>query len=212
VHTSVRAVRSTLLAFLLLVLALAAVGGVLAYSVARRGLDTRTQPSRIEALLARTMRHLATPVATRIRVNPVEATPEVLDEGLEHFADHCASCHANDGSGDTEMGRNLYPKAPDMRAPATQALTDGELFSIIENGVRLTGMPAWGTGNEDSERETWALVHFIRSLPTLSQEDLARMEGLNPKTPAEFRREEEIRRFLEGGDPPPSSSAAGHHD
>jgi mono/diheme cytochrome c family protein len=207
------AVRSTLLALLILVLALAVGAGVLAYSVARRGLDARGQPSRVEEVAARAMRRLATPAATRLRTNPVETTPEVLEEGLQHFADHCAICHANDGSGDTEIGRNLYPKAPDMRASATQGLTDGELFSIIENGVRLTGMPAWGTGSEESERASWALVHFIRRLPTLSQEELVRMEALNPKPAAEYRREEEIRRFLDGGDPPStSSSGAGHHD
>jgi len=205
------AVRSTLLALLFLVLALVVGAGVLAYSVARRGLDARGQPSLVEEVAARAMRRLATPAAARLRASPVEATPEVLGAGLQHFADHCAICHANDGSGDTAIGRNLYPKAPDMRASATQGLTDGELFSIIENGVRLTGMPAWGTGSEESERSTWALVHFIRRLPTLSQEELVRMDALNPKAPAEYRREEEIRRFLEGGDPP-SSSGAGHHD
>ena len=63
----------------------------------------------------------------------------MIAEGRDHFADHCATCHANDGSGNTEMGRGLYPKAPDMRLPATQNLSDAELFYIIENGVRLTG-------------------------------------------------------------------------
>ncbi len=43
------------------------------------------------------------------------------------------------------MGRNMYPPAPDMRLAETQQMTDGELFYIIQNGVRLTGMPAWGS-------------------------------------------------------------------
>jgi hypothetical protein len=93
-----------------------------------------------------------------------------------------------------------------MRADVTQSLTDGELFSIIEHGIRLTGMPAWGTGTPESERQSWGLVHFIRRLPSLSTEDIVRMEGLNPRTPAELREREEIRRFLEGDSPavPPS--------
>ena len=90
------------------------------------------------------------------------ASPESVKKGLEHFADHCAMCHANDGSGAAEMGRGLYPRVPDMRLPATQSLTDGELFYIIENGVRLTGMPAWGTGTPEGEEATWHLVRFIR--------------------------------------------------
>ena len=71
------------------------------------------------------------------------ATPEVIAAGMAHYADHCAACHANDGSAETQIGLGMYPRPPDMRQPATQTLTDGELFYIIENGVRLTGMPAW---------------------------------------------------------------------
>lgn len=171
-----------------------------AYSIARRGLSTRTEPSYIEELVARSMRWLATPSAVRSMTNPVEPTEAVLEEGLEHFADHCALCHANDGSGDTEIGRNLYPPAPDLRLAATQNLSDGELFSIIENGIRLTGMPAWGNGTAEGERASWALVHFIRRLPTLTDDEIARMERLNPKTAAEWREEEEARRFLAGED------------
>ena len=107
-------------------------------------------------------------------------------------------CHANDGSGDTAMGRSLYPRAPDMRGARTQSLTDGELFSIIEGGIRLTGMPGWGTGTPESERESWGLVHFIRRLPRLTPEEIERMEALNPKSSAEWREEEEARRFLDG--------------
>jgi mono/diheme cytochrome c family protein len=97
------------------------------------------------------MRNLAVPRGARNLRNPVAQTHEGLVEALAHFADHCASCHANDGSGQTEIGENLYPKAPDMRLPATQSLSDGELFYIIENGIRLTGMPAWGAGADDHD-------------------------------------------------------------
>jgi mono/diheme cytochrome c family protein len=142
--------------------------------------------------------------------NPVSPSPDVLDEGLGHFADHCAICHANDGSGDTAIGRNLYPKAPDMRQTGTQSLSDGELFSMIENGIRLTGMPAWGTGTPEGARSSWALVHFIRRLPTLTQAEIARMEALNPKTTEQLQEEENIRRFLRGEDPVLPSSPAGH--
>jgi mono/diheme cytochrome c family protein len=184
------------------------VGGGLAYSVIRRGLGTRAEPSRVEVWLAGTMRRLAMPAAARSRPNPVEATDTVLAEALENFADHCAACHANDGSGDTPMGRSFYPPAPDMRAGATQSLTDGELFAIIENGIRLTGMPAWGTGTTEGEAESWGLVHFIRRLPALTPEDIARMEALNPKSPRQLREDEEIRRFLAGEDAPAAPGAS----
>ena len=120
------------------------------------------------------MRRLAIPRAAAAMNNSVARSPEVIAEGMAHYADHCASCHANDGSGATEMGLGLYPKPPDMRLPATESLTDGELFYIIENGVRLTGMPAWATGTEEGRRSTWHLVHFIRELPRLAAEQSRR--------------------------------------
>ena len=78
------------------------------------------------------------------RANPVAQTPEALEEAMEHWADHCAVCHGNDGAGQVPMGKQMYPHAPDMRKEATQKLTDGELFYIIENGIRLSGMRCWG--------------------------------------------------------------------
>ena len=201
--------RSTLRALLMLMVAMAVLGSAVGYTVVRRGLSTRAEPSRAEAVLAWAMRKLATPQAGRTRQNPVQPTGVVLQQALEHYADHCAACHANDGSGDTQMGRSFYPKVPDMRSAGTQALSDGELFSIIEDGIRLTGMPAWGTGTPEGERDSWGLVHFIRRLPTLTPEDVERMEGLNPKTAAQRKSEEETRRFL-AGEPAASASETAH--
>jgi mono/diheme cytochrome c family protein len=205
-------VKRVVLAFAALLLLLALGAAVTAYFVTRHGLSARAEPTRLEALVARTVRRLATPRDMRSRANPLEATDAVRSEGLEHFADHCASCHANDGSGNTSIGRSMYPPAPDMRAAATQSLSDGELFSIIENGIRLTGMPAWSTGTTEGERDSWALVHFIRGLPALSAADIERMEALNPRTPAEFREEEAARRFLAGEDKAADTTGAAGGD
>lgn len=147
--------RALLRALLLLAGVAMVVGGVAAYAIVSRGLSTRVAPTAVEASIARAMRTLATPRAVRAAVNPVAASSDVLEDGVAHFADHCATCHANNGSGDTEMGRSFYPPAPDMRAARTQALSDGELFSIIEHGIRLTGMPAWGNGTPEGERSSW---------------------------------------------------------
>jgi mono/diheme cytochrome c family protein len=205
-------VRPFLRALLALVVIVVVVGGAIAYSVVRRGLSTRDEPSRVEEFVAHRMRRLATPRDLRSLTNPVQQTPAVLQEGLEHFADHCAVCHANNGSGDTEIGRGLYPRAPDMRAAATQGLSDGELFSIIENGVRLTGMPAWGTGTPDGERASWTLVRFIRHLPALTDDEVSRMEALNPKSAQQWREEEEARRFLAGEDANTPAPSPHRHD
>ena len=206
--------KATLRAFLLVTVVLSLLGSAIVYSIVRRGLSAHDEPSRAEELLAGAMRRWATPQSMRDRTNPVQPTPEVLNEALAHYADHCATCHSNDGSGDTVIGRSLYPRAPDMRAAPTQSLTDGELFSIIEHGIRLTGMPAWGNGTPEGERDSWGLVHFVRRLPKLTPEEIERMESLNPKTPAQFKEDEETRRFLQGDTDGTASGPArkGHQD
>jgi mono/diheme cytochrome c family protein len=180
--------------------------------IGSRGISARAEPGAVETVVARTMRGFAIPRGERARSNPVKPTPEVIAEGMAHYADHCAVCHANDGSGETDMGRGLYPKPPDMRQAATQSLSDGELFYIIENGVRLTGMPAWSTGTPQGEEASWHLVHFIRRLPQLTEDDIEQMKSLNPRSPEEVRQEIEAERFLRGDDPapPPASSAPAH--
>ncbi|HWP99521.1 MAG TPA: c-type cytochrome, partial [Vicinamibacterales bacterium] len=163
-----------------------------------RGFSARAEPSWIEAAVARRLRHLATPPEVRSVRNPWPITAETIAAGRRHFADHCAICHANDGSGDTELGRGMYPPPPDLRRPETQELTDGELFAIIENGIRFTGMPGFGRGTAESSRETWHLVHFIRHLPRITPEELAEMAQLNPKTAEEWRQQQEAEAFLKG--------------
>ena len=164
--------------------------------ILRYGFSARDEPTRIEAAVARTVRHWAAPSNLRGRKNPVPLTPAVLAAARAHFADHCASCHGNDGKGTSGLGALMYPRTPDMTGPATQSLSDGELFAIIENGVRLTGMPAFGSGTPQSAAESWALVHFIRHLPKLTREEIAEMEKLNPKTPEEWKQMQEEAAFL----------------
>ena len=202
--------RSLLKAFLLLlgIGALALVGAFL--WITSHGVSARAQPGRIETAIARTMRRAAIPRDARGRRNPVTPTPEVIAEGMSHYADHCAACHANEGSGETELGLGLYPKPPDMRQRATQSLTDGELFYIIENGVRLTGMPAWSTGHADSEQATWHLVHFIRELPRLTEEQVDEMKRLIPRSRAQIQQEIDEEKFLRGEAVMPAESPATH--
>jgi mono/diheme cytochrome c family protein len=193
---------------------LLAIAGVVAVAASlwlwNSGIGTRTPPGRIENAAGRVARSTMIPATARRLRNPEPATSENIRSGLEHWADHCASCHANSGAGDTALGRNLYPPPPDMRQAATQNMTDGELFYIIENGVKLTGMPAWGTGSDESARSSWHLVQFIRRLPSLSEAELAEMEELNPRSAAEWQALEEERRFLSGQTPLPAPDPATH--
>jgi cytochrome c553 len=198
---------------LLVVLAVVALllAGVIAFTATlRHGFSARDEPTHMEAMLARTVRHWAVPSDLRERKNPMPLTPQVLAEARAHFADHCAVCHGNDGKGTGGLGTSMYPKTPDMTLAATQQLSDGELFSIIENGVRLTGMPAFGNGTAASAAGSWALVHFIRHLPQLTPDEVAEMEKLNPKSPEEWQELQAETSFLQGGESSPPA-APQHH-
>jgi mono/diheme cytochrome c family protein len=164
------------------------------------GFNATEQPSSVERWIARRARSAALPSDARARSNPVPDTPEVLAQARSHWADHCAGCHANDGTGDTQMGKRTYPPAPDMRLPATQQMTDGELFYIIQNGIRLSAMPAWGGGSGHEEQDSWKLVRFIRHLPQLTAEEKKEMQKMNPKSPDDLKEEEDEEKFLKGED------------
>ena len=178
--------------FVVLLIAAVAVTAGIGYWYVQRSapFSARGVPTRLEREVALRLRHLAIPAADRARANPLPANAANLREGLEHFADHCAMCHANNGSGDTPIGRGLYPKPPVLRDARTQSLSDGELFSIIKHGIRFTGMPAFGgPGGEHGEQDSWRLVQFIRHLPKITEKELAEMEKLNPRSPAEASEE-----------------------
>jgi mono/diheme cytochrome c family protein len=179
----------------------------------QHGFSARQEPTAVEAFVARNLRRLSVPSSQRNAKNPVPLTSEVLAQGRAHFADHCATCHGNDGRGKTTIGQNLYPKVPDMWAKETRSLSDGEIFYIIKNGVRLTGMAAWGEDSPEDDLESWHLVHFIRHLPQITVEELAEMRELNPKTWAEWQAEKEARDFLQGksAEPTPDGNEPHRH-
>jgi mono/diheme cytochrome c family protein len=176
----------------------------------RHGFSARDNPSRQETLIARVARRLAVPAGAKRQQNPFRATPELLAEARAHFADHCAICHANDGGGNTEIGQNLYPKAPDMRLPATQNLSDGELYYTVHNGIRMTGMPAWGSGDKDDD--SWKLVLFIRHLPQLTAEEEEEVKRLYPKSLEELKETQEEEQFLNEGQSRNQADQPTHHN
>ena len=187
--------RKRILIIALLVVAVAVAG--FWWIESARGFSAREKPTKLESILAREMRMRSMPAAAKDAKNPMPLTPALMVEARHHFADHCAVCHANDGSGNTEMGRNLYPKAPDMRLEPTQSLSDGEMYFIIHNGIRMSGMPAWGE-ESDHDHDSWALVHFIRHLPQLSADELNDMQQFNPVSRAELDEQQEEEKFLNG--------------
>jgi mono/diheme cytochrome c family protein len=170
-------------------------GGVFAIALIRRGFGARPAPSGLEERLALSVRSLAMPARYARMKNPVKVDAPVLEGAMEHWADHCAGCHGNDGSGHTTMGQNMNPRPPDMRGARTQQLSDGQLYYVINQGVRLTGMPAWGQSG-DGDLASWELVAFIRTLPSLTPAQLDRMKAMNPMPASAVKQRQEEDDFL----------------
>lgn len=119
--------------------------------------------------------HLETVVATRVKralvrrssregIPPAPANvPASAAEGAKLFGSECAACHGLDGHKLTDSGRWMYPRASDLTSPEVQQYSDRELFWIVKNGIRLSGMPAFG--KVESDEHIWNLVHYVRTLP-----------------------------------------------
>jgi mono/diheme cytochrome c family protein len=196
--------RKLRLGFFVLLIAVTVYG----WFTIRHGFSARDNPSALEAYVAKTARKLSIPASERDAKNPFAPTAEILSEARAHFADHCATCHGNDGNGKTGIGQNLYPKSPDLRQSETQDLTDGQIYYIIHNGIRLTGMPAWGRPGKDDD--SWKLVLFIRHLPQMTPEEMKQMEQFNPKSAAERSEEEDEEGFLNEGKAPETKMKMHH--
>jgi mono/diheme cytochrome c family protein len=129
------------------------------------GCTAGKQPSEEETRLANAAKDVATPLEAGKMKNPLPETDDVVSQGQEVFLGSCAQCHGADAHGDTDVGRNMYPPAMDLSSSHVQHWSDAELFWIIQNGVRLTGMPSWKSSISDSD--TWKLARFIHNLPRL---------------------------------------------
>jgi mono/diheme cytochrome c family protein len=144
------------------------------------GISARRVASPTEQQVTRATWRFLVPGKIKIKENPVPDSVEALRDATQIWVDRCVVCHGNDGGG-TSMGRTMHPPVPDLRKVMTQSLTDGELFYVIEQGIPWTGMPAWGDGTPDSEKDSWTLVRFIRNIPKLTPTDLKTIEKFTPR-------------------------------
>jgi len=196
---------------ILAILGIVVIAAVIAlFFVVPREFSTRSEASVAESYVATHVRGWSIPAKYKSMRNSMNCTDEVLGQSRTHWADHCATCHANNGSGESMFGKAMYPKPPDMRRPQTQNQSDGALYYTIKNGVRLTGMPAFGEPG-DADADSWKLVCFIRHLPQVSAEEERQMQKLNPKTPEDLEEERQEEQFLNGGSEPAPSGHAHHH-
>jgi mono/diheme cytochrome c family protein len=124
--------------------------------------------------------------SVRARARAIEAPPlddpAMIARGGQMYGDVCESCHGGPGIILSDLARGLRPRAPDL-ARAAQDWKPKELFWIVKNGIKMTGMPAWGPSHEDAE--LWSVVAFVTRLPDMRYEDYwsqTRGSGEHPAT------------------------------
>ena len=132
-------------------------------------------PSRMERRLATLALNKSVAKRAPNRKNPLPATPENLRGGLAHFRENCVVCHGAPGVDPGEIGQGLNPGAPDLTLPRVQERTDGQLYWLVDEGIRMTGMPAFGPTH--GENELWQIVAFLRHLPEITDEEKAQLQG-----------------------------------
>jgi len=133
----------------------------LLYRVALPGISSaRPEPPAVEVTVATWLLRHSVPASARDRSNPLGSDPADIAAGRDLFQENCGICHGYDGVGKTQIGGGAYPRAPDLRS-LMGALSDGETFYHIRNGIRNTAMPAWSF----PERQVWQLVLYMRNLP-----------------------------------------------
>ena len=133
-------------------------------------LSALDDPSQVEIIIATQGKHILIGRSASDEITPAPATRNAnpaLGHGL--FVGNCSSCHGIDGRTPTEMGLRMYPRVVDLGSEHVQSYTDEEIFWIVKNGIRLTGMP--GLGDSQPDPNIWAIVDFIRSLPEPTREE-----------------------------------------
>jgi len=141
----------------MLVTALAIVG------LAQIRLDALQEPGRVETALATRAKHILIRRSSRHGIPPAPTNLQAsIEEGDKLYGTDCGGCHGLDGNKLTDAGRWMYPRAAQLASREVQQYSDRELFWIVKNGIRPSGMPAFG--KVESDEHIWNLVHYVRTL------------------------------------------------
>ena len=132
-------------------------------------IDALHDPGPVETFLATSLKRIliARSSSQGIPPAPTDLATSVK-EGETVYGTDCSMCHGMDGRSQTDNGRWMYPRASDLTSSLVQKYSDQELFWIVKNGIRLTGMPAFG--KVESDEHIWNLVNYIRTLPQKSDQ------------------------------------------
>jgi mono/diheme cytochrome c family protein len=123
-------------------------------------------------LLNTTMERSVRVHARGIKLPPLD-DPRMVMQGFRHYREMCVGCHLAPGVTATEIRKGLMPRPPELQE-SVDDWTPAELFWVTKNGVKMTGMPAWGATHTNSE--IWAIVAFLEKLPHMSAEQYAAMD------------------------------------
>jgi mono/diheme cytochrome c family protein len=134
------------------------------------GFNSRAKPSSLEDSVAMKLHDSSIPDRYGKMSTPLPAAQIDLVEAGAHYEEHCAVCHADNGSGITKFEGTMYPRPTDLRSEDTQSMSDGELYYTIKNGIRWSGMPAFGRPGDDDEH-VWKIVAYVRHLPKLTSSE-----------------------------------------
>jgi len=164
----------------LVVLALAAVAFIYSgvYDVAASTPDTGLIQWALETTQHRSVHRRAEQVAKEVKAPPLE-DPDLIRTGLIEYHEMCVVCHGAPGIRISPVGQGLNPSPPELADESAEG-DAGELFWITKNGIKMTGMPAFGVTHSDEE--IWAIVAFLKKMPSLSTEQYEQMvdeAGLN---------------------------------
>lgn len=99
---------------------------------------------------------------------PALDRPQQVDDGFRIYREKCVICHTPVGRNPSPVAKGLNPQAPGFDEDADD-MSAAELFWVAKNGIRFTGMPAWGMSLSD--QELWDVVAFVMRLPTMSAAD-----------------------------------------
>ncbi len=193
-------------------IATAALGIVLwtgSYNVAATNL-----PGMLEARLAVFAVKRAVRKRAPVQANPL-VSPEDIRDGLEDYKRNCLDCHGARGTTESAFSRGLNPPAPDLTLLFVRSMGDGELYWIVSNGVRMTGMPAFSPTH--SSEQIWKIVAFVRHMPEMNQEEQELLKAGREERTAEAegaaqRKVEQNGAGAEKSRASTPSDAAGHED
>lgn len=133
------------------------------FAISQFSLSAIPEPGKIETRMAALARHFYVWAGSHDPIpNPPEDSGASIDQGDKLYGTECADCHGLDGRTPTDAGRWMYPRAADLTSREVHQYSDRELFWIVKNGIRLSGMPAFG--NVESNEHIWDLVHYVRTL------------------------------------------------